>query len=200
MRSIKATCPIRIAALLLFALLFTGRAGAQSSIGGQGINGRASASNSFCSGDISTDCSQVNGQHLSSALPVAKGGSGAGSFTAHDVLIGEGAGPFNAIAIAIDQVLMGVTGADPAGVGIPNCGDSTHALSYSTTTHQFSCQGISATATPGGSAGAIQYNNNGAMGGVAITGLVKGNGTGAPSAAVSNTDYQTPDLGLPNLT
>lgn len=37
--------------------------------------------------------------------------------------------------------------------------------------------------TPGGTNGAIQYNNNGAFGGVVINGLVGGNGTSAPAAA-----------------
>jgi len=43
--------------------------------------------------------------------------------------------------------------------------------------------------TPGGTAGAIQYNNAGVFGGAVITGLVKGNGASAPAAALAGTDY-----------
>jgi len=50
--------------------------------------------------------------------------------------------------------------------------------------------------TPGGSNGGIQYNNNGAFGGVVISGLVKGNGAGAPSAATAGVDYLTPGTDL----
>lgn len=50
---------------------------------------------------------------------------------------------------------------------ITNCGDSTHALAYDTTTHLFSCQAITASATAGGSDTQIQYNNATALGGAA---------------------------------
>src|SRR5581483_10685923 len=43
--------------------------------------------------------------------------------------------------------------------------------------------------TPAGSTGAIQYNTGSAFGGAVVSGLVKGNGTSAPSAATSGTDY-----------
>src|SRR5581483_9079378 len=43
--------------------------------------------------------------------------------------------------------------------------------------------------TPAGSTGASQYNRRSAFGGAAVSGLVKGNGTSAPSAATSGTDY-----------
>jgi hypothetical protein len=43
--------------------------------------------------------------------------------------------------------------------------------------------------SPGGMNGAVQYNNSGAFGGSSITGLVKGNGTSAPSVATAGTDY-----------
>lgn len=47
-------------------------------------------------------------------------------------------------------------------------------------------------ASPSGSTGAIQFNNNGSFGGASISGLVKSNGTSAPTAAVAGTDYQSP--------
>ncbi len=50
-------------------------------------------------------------------------------------------------ALTNDQVLMGSTGADPSGVSVPLCGDSTHALSYDTATHAWGCQAITAGVT-----------------------------------------------------
>jgi fibronectin-binding autotransporter adhesin len=52
-------------------------------------------------------------------------------------------------------------------VGITNCGDSTHALAYSTSTHTFSCQAITGSATAGGSTTQVQFNNGGALAGSA---------------------------------
>lgn len=49
---------------------------------------------------------------------------------------------------------------------LTNCGDSTHALAYSTSTHLFSCQSITASATAGGSNTQLQYNNSTALGGI----------------------------------
>lgn len=44
---------------------------------------------------------------------------------------------------------------------------------------------LNAKAQPGGTAGAIQYNSSNKFGGAVITGIVKGNGTSAPAAAVA---------------
>jgi hypothetical protein len=60
--------------------------------------------------------------------------------------------------------------------------------------------GTGGTGTPGGTTGAIQYNNAGSLGGVVITGLVLGNGTSAPSAAVAGTDYLAPNGSAASLT
>ncbi|HKU51978.1 MAG TPA: hypothetical protein VJQ25_05895 [Nitrospira sp.] len=49
--------------------------------------------------------------------------------------------------------------------------------------------------SPGGTNGAIQYNSSGVFAGAVISGLVKGNGTGAPTAAISGTDYLGPTSG-----
>lgn len=55
--------------------------------------------------------------------------------------------------------------------------------------------------SPGGTTGAIQYNAGGStFGGASITGLVKGNGASAPTAAVAGTDYLTPTGSAANLT
>ena len=54
--------------------------------------------------------------------------------------------------------------------------------------------------SPSGATGAVQYNNSGAFGGVVVSGLIKGNGSSAPSAAVAGTDYLVPGgaLGTPS--
>jgi hypothetical protein len=49
---------------------------------------------------------------------------------------------------------------------ILNCGDSSHALAYSTSTHTFSCQAITGSAAAGGSNTQVQYNNGGSLGGI----------------------------------
>lgn len=78
-------------------------------------------------------------------VTVTQGGSGANTLTNHGVLVGSGTSPISAIAaMASDNVLMGVTGANPSAVAIGNCGDATHAISYNTTTHAWGCQAISA--------------------------------------------------------
>lgn len=46
--------------------------------------------------------------------------------------------------------------------------------------------------TPGGASGAIQYNNANAFGGLSGTGLVKANGSSAPTIAAAGTDYVIP--------
>ena len=53
------------------------------------------------------------------------------------------------------------------------------------------------TTSPGGSSYDIQYNNAGVFGGATINGLVKAGGSSsAPTAAVPNVDYTTPDYTL----
>lgn len=101
------------------------------------------------------------------AVTVAQGGTGVGTFTAHGILIGEGTGNVVATAaLALDNLLLGQgASADPAAVALVNCGSSTQALAYSTSTHTFSCQTISATATPGGSTTQVQFNLAGAFAG-----------------------------------
>jgi len=62
-------------------------------------------------------------------------------------------------------VLMGQgTGNASSYISVSNCGDSTHAVSFSSGT--WGCQAISATATAGGSNGNLQYNNSTAIGGI----------------------------------
>lgn len=79
------------------------------------------------------------------AVTVPQGGTGGATLTNHGVLLGQGAGNISSVAaMAADTLLQGQgTGADPAAVSINNCGSSTAALSYSTSTHTFGCQTIS---------------------------------------------------------
>jgi hypothetical protein len=52
---------------------------------------------------------------LTTALTVAQGGSGAGTFTIHGVLLGQTTGAFHAtVALTAGQMLLGQTAADPA--------------------------------------------------------------------------------------
>jgi hypothetical protein len=72
--------------------------------------------------------------------------------------------PTNAAA---DQTIITTASATGAWKSVNNCGDSTHALSYSTGTHAFGCQAITASAAAGGSSGQVQWNNSTALGGIA---------------------------------
>lgn len=80
------------------------------------------------------------------AVTVLQGGTGQTSLTTHGVLLGEGTGNVGSVAaMAADTLLQGLgTGVDPAAVSVNNCGSATTALSYSTSTHTFGCQTISA--------------------------------------------------------
>lgn len=80
------------------------------------------------------------------AVTVAQGGTGVATLTNHGVLLGQGTSNVSAVAaMAADTLLQGQgTGADPAAVSVNNCGSSTQALSYSTSTHTFGCQTITA--------------------------------------------------------
>jgi hypothetical protein len=93
-------------------------------------------------------------------VTVAQGGTSAGTLAAHGVLLGEGTSPVSFVsALAADTLLQGqgIT-SDPAAVSLVNCGDSTHALAYSTSTHTFSCQTI----TAGGGGATVQRALKGA--------------------------------------
>lgn len=83
--------------------------------------------------------------NLSGQVVVANGGTGLATLTAHGLLVGEGTSNVAAVAaMALDTLLQGKgASADPAAVSLVNCGDGTHALAYSTTTHTFSCQALS---------------------------------------------------------
>lgn len=132
---------------------------------------------------------------ISGTLGVAHGGSGLTTATAHGILLGEGTSTFGSVAaMALDTLLQGQgTGADPAAVSVPNCGSGTQALSYSTSTHAFGCQTISA------GTGTVTSVGLSAPSVFSVTGSpVTGSGTLALSFAGSQTANQF--LGSPNGT
>lgn len=82
---------------------------------------------------------------VTGTLGAAHGGTGAASLTDHGVLLGSGTGAITPMSVLTDdELIVGATGADPIAVGLVDCGSSTQALAYDTTTHAFSCQTISA--------------------------------------------------------
>ena len=104
------------------------------------------------------------------AVTVAQGGTGLATLPAHGVLLGEGTSNVgNVAAMAADTLLQGQgASADPAAVSVNNCGSSTQALSYSTSTHTFGCQTIAGSGTPGGADTNVQYNSSGAFAGSSL--------------------------------
>jgi hypothetical protein len=81
---------------------------------------------------------------VTGTLPFGNGGTGATSFTNHGVVLG-GASALSSLAVlGNDTLLQGNAAANPGPVSVPNCGSSTAALAYSTSTHTFSCQTITA--------------------------------------------------------
>ena len=68
------------------------------------------------------------------------GATPAGSTNA--VQYNAGSGALGGVSAAADQVVMGTSGA-PTAASVPLCGDSTHALSYNTSTHAWGCVTIS---------------------------------------------------------
>ena len=116
------------------------------------------------SGSISAD-------HYNASLlvRVVDGGTGQAFLTDHGVLLGQGTAAVSATSAGANDVVLQGRGAsnDPDWVALTNCGDATHALSYSTSTHMFGCQAVTSSATAGGSPSTLQYNDSLALGGVA---------------------------------
>jgi len=123
--------------------------------------------------------------HLSSLtlgtdLAVADGGTGASTFTANGVLLGNGTSALSATAVgATGQVLVGNTGAAPSWAALSGIG---------VTSLSFGSTGLTpATATTGAItvAGTLGVANGGTGATTLSSGyLVKGNGTSAVSASV----------------
>ena len=98
---------------------------------------------------------QIVSTHLASPLPIAQGGSGAGNFTAHSVLVGEGSGTFGTAGPGTTGqcLISNGTSADPAFAPCPNGGG-----------------------TPGGANTQLQFNNGGAFAGASNFTYASGTG------------------------
>jgi hypothetical protein len=78
----------------------------------------------------------------------------------------SGTGNIPNIAPSADNVIGSTNGSSFSNFALVNCGDSSHAIAYSTTTHTFSCQSITGSAAAGGSNTQVQYNNAGGLSGI----------------------------------
>ena len=129
------------------------------------------------SADLS-DLGAANGAaqlNASGLLNVAAGGSGAGTLTAHGLVVAEGTSPFVALTPVADSIPLWQTAtSDPTVTALLTCGDATHALGYSTTTHTFFCQALSGGGggTPSAPSLSVQFDNAGAFGGAANASIV----------------------------
>ena len=82
----------------------------------------------------------------------SNGGTGVTNPTVHSVPIAEGVSAFNLITLATDQMLVGVTGADPIAVNNPNCAiDGAHASVFNS--HTWNCVSVAGS-------GGLQPANN----------------------------------------
>lgn len=89
-------------------------ASANATITGGAINGTPIGAVTPSTGAFTTlTATSISG--LTTALSVAQGGTGRATLTAHGVLVGEGTSAINQLAVGTTgQMLLGVTGADPA--------------------------------------------------------------------------------------
>jgi hypothetical protein len=129
-----------------------------------------------------------------SPQPVTEGGSGAQTFTAHGVLLGEGTSAFGVTAAGTTgQVLTGVTGSDPtwqspAASSISITGNTGGALTGNAFTFTGGTTGLSfgGSGTTETLSGTLVVSNGG-TGAATLTGVLVGNGTSAVTGnAVTN--------------
>lgn len=82
---------------------------------------------------------------------VAGGGTGATTLAANGVLVGEGTSAVHVVgtsSTADSVVAWAAAGSDPAALAIGSCSAASNALTYSTSSHVFGCNTISAGAAP----------------------------------------------------
>lgn len=128
--------------------------------------------------------------HVSDTLPVANGGTGQNSYTNGQLLIGNSTG----------NTLDKATLTAGSGISITNgSGSITIATTGSVTSVDVSggTTGLTTSGGPVTSSGTITIAGtlnvaNGGTGATTLTGIVKGNGTSAFSAATAGTDYVAP--------
>ena len=125
----------------------------------------------------------TNGQIVSTPVTVPQGGTGDTTLGTHGVLVGEGTSAVNVTAAGTTgQVLTGSSGADPA---------FTTLSAVTVTSLSFGTTGLTPSSATTGAitvAGDLVVANGGTGTGT-ITGLVKGNGTSAMTAATAGSDY-----------
>ena len=139
-----------------------------------------------CNGtDVVAALNYLGSLTLGAALPVASGGTGAATFTANNVLLGNGTSAFQVVAPGTAGNLLTSDGTTWVSSPAPSGGVTT--LSFGTT-------GLTpSTATSGAItvAGTLAVANGG-TGATTLTGVIKGNGTSAFTAATAGTDYVAP--------
>lgn len=85
-------------------------------------------------------------QYTGSVHPVANGGTGAATLTAHGILLGEGTSAVGSVgsgSTADSVPLWGGAGGDPTAAALGSCSGASNALTYNTSTHAFGCNTIS---------------------------------------------------------
>lgn len=117
-----------------------------------------------------------------STVPVANGGTGRATLTAHGVLVGEGTSAINQLAVGTTgQVLVGATGADPA------FGSTVGALTFTGIITPSTTAGIAGTtAADNANAGSVGYFQSNSTTGTAIT---SGTTVNATSISLAAGDY-----------
>lgn len=159
------------------------------------VSGGAPAWNTLSSAAVTTFSGGTTGLLPSSAtsgaitltgnLAVANGGTNITSYTTGDILYASASGVISKLAIGTAGQTLTVSGG-----GLP----SWSSVSSAVTTISFSTTGLTpSTATSGAiTVGGTLVVANGGTGATTLTGVLKGNGTSAISAATAGTDYVAP--------